>query len=103
MDKLITEILEISRTKEGKTSLELVVKCMEELGEVAQALLSYQGASGCAHKGKTLDDVKEEAIDVILVIFALTARLGMDEEEIKSIIKTKIVKWQNVTALTASH
>ena len=72
---------------------------MEELGEVAEAILSVQGASGCAYKGKTLDDVREEAIDVILVIFALTAKLGMDEDEIKSIIKKKLIKWQSVISL----
>jgi len=98
MDKLINEILEISRNKEGKSPIQLTVKCMEELGEVAEAILSYEGASGCGYKGKTLDNVKEEAIDVILVIFALTAKLGMDEDEIKSIIKTKLLKWQKVIA-----
>ena len=37
MDKLIDKILQISNEKEGKTKLQLTVKIMEELGELAEA------------------------------------------------------------------
>jgi len=69
---------------------------MEELGELAEAVLSYEGAAGCAYKGKTLNDIKEESIDVFLVIVAILAKIDMSDEEIKSIIRKKMLKWQSV-------
>jgi len=96
MNDLINEILKISNEKEGKSPLQLIAKCMEELGEVAEALLSYEQANGCGYKNKTIDDVREESVDVLLVIVALMAKLGMDEKEITSIAGRKLIKWQKV-------
>ena len=96
MDKLIDKILQISNEKEGKTKLQLTVKIMEELGELAEAMLSHENITGSEYKNKDIDHVKEEVIDVIIVAFALTAKLEMTTDEIKSIIERKLVKWQKV-------
>jgi NTP pyrophosphatase (non-canonical NTP hydrolase) len=96
MNKVIDKILEISKEKERKDVFQMTLKCMEELGELSQAILSSSGAHGCAHKNKTIDDVKEEAIDVFIVATALLSKVGLTKEEIISITEKKIIKWQSV-------
>ena len=96
MEELIDRIIQVSSEKEGKTAMQLILKLMEESGEVAEALLSYEKACGCAYKEKTLEDVGEEAVDVLLVILAFMTRIGMTKEQIKLVVETKLTKWQKV-------
>lgn len=93
MNESLDHIYEASRAHESKTIQQITLKLMEEMGEVAEALLSYDQAPGCKYKGKTIDDLKEEVIDTIIVAFVLTEKLGMEKEEIKAIIKKKVDKW----------
>lgn len=95
MNEALENIYKASRANESKTIQQITLKLMEEMGEVAEALLSYTEAPGCKYKGKTIDDLKEEIIDVIIVSFVLTEKLGMEKEEIKEIIKRKVDKWVN--------
>lgn len=95
METTVDRILEISNTKEGKNLLQLTVKCMEELGELSEAVLSYTGASGSEYKMKTLDDVKEEAIDIFIVATSIMGKLGMSKEDIIAITEKKIGKWES--------
>ena len=74
----------------------MTLKCTEELGEVSEAVLSYTGACGCGYKNKTIDDVKEEIMDVFIVIVAMAAKVGLTKEEFKPIIEGKLNKWQKV-------
>lgn len=48
-------------------STERKVKLIEEVGELAQAVLSKEKTKGCEYKQSTLNDVIEEATDVMLV------------------------------------
>jgi NTP pyrophosphatase (non-canonical NTP hydrolase) len=92
-DKLLDEIFEISRTKEGKTLQELTLKCSEEVGELAQAVLSYTGAKGCTYKDLKKEDVIEEIADVFLVNIAMASRLEITKEDLKKEIERKLNKW----------
>ncbi|MEG2985747.1 MAG: MazG-like family protein, partial [Peptostreptococcaceae bacterium] len=57
-----------------KTLVERTLKLSEEVGEVAQAVLSYSDACGCGYKNKTKEDVVEECLDVIIVASAIIAQ-----------------------------
>jgi len=92
-DKLLDEIFEISRTKEGKSLQELTLKCSEEVGELAQAVLSFTGACGCTYKKLNKEDVIEELADVFLVNLAMVAKLDITKEEFKAEIERKLNKW----------
>ena len=65
MSEIFQEIARITRDEE-KNLLQLALKTSEETGELAQAVLSFTQAPGCAYKNKTARDVEEEAVDVIL-------------------------------------
>lgn len=58
--------------KDEKNSTQKCLKCTEELGELDEAILSYSKAHACSYKGKTEEDVLEEACDVIQCVIALT-------------------------------
>lgn len=92
-DILLDLIFEISRSKEGKSLQELVLKCTEELGELSQAVLSFTGAVGCGYKNLDKNDVIEELADVLLVDLAIVAKLGITKEDFKLIIQKKLNKW----------
>jgi NTP pyrophosphatase (non-canonical NTP hydrolase) len=79
-----------------KTLGERSLKCCEEVGELAQAVLSATGAHCCGYKGKTMLDVIEEALDIIIVSLSITEQAGNpnpSEEEIKSMFISKLTKW----------
>lgn len=92
-DELIDYILEISNAKEGKSLQEMTLKCAEEVGELAQAVLSFTGAKGCVYKEMKKEHVIEELADVIIVSLAMVARVGIGKEEIKAEIERKLNKW----------
>lgn len=93
MDKLFDKILEISREKEGKTLVEMTLKCTEELGELSEAVLSYTNTHGCGYKNLGREHVLEELTDVIIVIVALAAKAGISKDEIKGEMEKKLLKW----------
>jgi NTP pyrophosphatase (non-canonical NTP hydrolase) len=95
MNDLIKRVLEISASQEGKDVTQMTLKGAEEMGELAQAVLSYTNAPGSKHRKLDLEDVKEEIIDVFLIMVALAAKVGMNEEEFLQIAEKKIEKWIN--------
>jgi NTP pyrophosphatase (non-canonical NTP hydrolase) len=70
MEQLLKEIKLLSES-EPKTLEQMALKLTEEVGETAQAVLSYLKASGSDYKQLGIDDVKEECIDGVLVALAM--------------------------------
>jgi len=76
-----------------KTLEQRCLKGTEELGELSEAILSYNGACGCEYKDKTMDDIKEEASDLLLVVLSVLAQTRTSEDELAAILKKKLEKW----------
>lgn len=81
--------------KEKKSLLQRSLKLSEETGELAQAVLSYEKAPGCAHKNKTAADVAEEAIDVAQVALSI-ALMFLDSAGVEEVMDRKLAKWEKV-------
>ncbi|RPF50260.1 MazG-like family protein [Aquisalibacillus elongatus] len=94
MEQLLKQIQVLSE-KEPKTLEQMALKLSEEAGETAQAVLSYQQASGSDYKQLGINDVKEECVDVVLVALAMFYQLSDDEEEIHHFISQKLEKWES--------
>lgn len=90
----IKKFIELSKNN-PKTDIEIVLKLQEEVGEVSAALLSAMGTSGSQYKKNTLEDVKEELIDVLMIAGSLLVRMS-SEEEILNVLETKVQKWSTV-------
>ena len=93
----ILERIKLLSEKEPKNLVQKALKLAEETGEVAQAVLSMEGASGCLYKELTKYNVAEECIDVCIVAAAILYQLKLDEEDkkfINEIIDRKLTKWE---------
>ena len=106
-DNKLVNFEEISRLTEidKKTLLERTLKLSEEVGEVAQAMLSYSNACGCGYKNKSKEDLVEEPVaeettapeDVIIVASSIISQSydnDVDMETVKSIYDKKLSKWK---------
>ncbi|WP_088034955.1 MazG-like family protein [Evansella clarkii] len=94
MEQLLKEIKLLSES-EPKTLEQMALKLTEEVGETAQAVLSYLKASGSDYKQLGIDDVKEECIDVVLVALAIYYKLSEDDEELGKLVSKKLNKWES--------
>jgi len=61
---------------------EMLAALMEELGELADAMLAFEGVKGRA----TLENVEEELGDVLFALLCIANHYGIDAE--KSLLKT---------------
>lgn len=98
-DNKLVNFEEISRLTEidKKTLLERTLKLSEEVGEVAQAMLSYSNVCGCGYKNKSKEDLVEECLDVIIVASSIISQSydnDVDMETVKSIYDKKLSKWK---------
>ncbi|NVK33271.1 MAG: hypothetical protein HWE23_02250 [Rhodobacteraceae bacterium] len=92
----MAEIYELT-AQDTKTLQERCLKLCEESGEVAQAVLSATGAPGSAYKKLTLADVREEALDTVIVAMAIFAQASESREafdtEFSRLLDLKVSKW----------
>ena len=58
-----------------KNLVEASLKLTEEVGEVAEAVLSCTKVHGCEYKIKTPEDIVEEVTDVIIVAMSILHKL----------------------------
>ncbi|WP_417687032.1 MazG-like family protein [Roseibium sp.] len=99
---MLSEIFDLTAA-DPKTLQERALKLCEEAGEVAQAVLSATGAPGTAYKGLSVADVREEAVDTIIVAMAVLAQASDSrdffEAEFERLILQKCQKWQATLAV----
>lgn len=98
MDEIVDLIFDIAIKYEKKTLIEMALKASEELGELSQAILSYQKVHGCGYKELGLEDVNEEACDVLIVVMAMISRAQISKEEMKTMLHKKLDKWMEKSA-----
>lgn len=92
--ELINRIFKVAET-EPKSREQLIIKLMEEVGEVSQAHLSTVKASGSQYKGLTDEDFQEELVDTVLVTLTLLKKTGISNEELTRLFANKINKWES--------
>lgn len=81
----------------NKSLVEMALKLSEEVGEVAQAVLSHQKSQGCSYKSKSREDIIEELADVIMVAESMLFDLEVDDSEFNGIFNQKLDKWEEKT------
>lgn len=94
MNELINQILDAAKN-EPKSIDHLLLKLMEEVGESSQAYLSSIHSSGSNYKNLSIDNFREELIDILLVTITLLHKTDIDRKQFIDLINTKIEKWQS--------
>lgn len=71
-----------------------LLKLSEEKGELSQAFLDY--TSNSPSRGKTMDDLVEEAVDTAIVALDIALVLAYGEHDVvNDMVIKKINKWKN--------
>lgn len=79
-----------------KTLSQKALKLQEECGELAKAVLPYEGAHACNHRFPTLNKITEECADVLLVAYSIAASLGVTKEQLMATVHNKALYWQSL-------
>lgn len=81
-----------------KDPVRKTLKTAEEVGELAEAVLSLDGAHSCAYKGKSREDVLKEAADVVQCAIAVVAKIyeeeGFPSHQFIHIYEEKLNAWE---------
>ena len=95
LEELLSEIMGVL-SKDPRTIEQRVIKTGEEYGELCEAVCSATKAPGCEYKGKTIDDIVEEAWDTVIcaVSVAIQAKPEMAHYDHARIIRDKLIKWE---------
>lgn len=97
LHKLMEYVKDLS-LNDKKTLTEKALKLAEETGEVASAVLIYEGAHGTEYRDPcTKEHIMEEASDVILMALSIPVLLGFDLEDVYEMMKKKADKWADKT------
>jgi hypothetical protein len=67
---------------------------MEEAGELAKAILPYEGACGTNHRLPNRDKIAEECADSMLVAYSIMKSMQLSDDEIVRMIQKKTDYWQ---------
>ena len=93
-EKVISYIQKVS-AKEKKTLTQRVLKLQEEVGEIAEAVLKEEMASGMGRKKKRKDEIPAECVDIILVAIDIFFSTGKKDADLHKLLLKKAAKWQS--------
>lgn len=93
MIELLKKVQELTHY-DYKTLTEKALKCSEEVGELAQAVLSYTNACGCGYKGLGVEEVLEESVDVIIVALSIICSIDNGVDNFDAEFDRKMEKWK---------
>ncbi len=93
MQTLLDQIDRLS-LRDKKSLSQKALKACEEAGELAKAVLPYEGAHGTNHRIPSLDKVFEECADIMLVAYSIMKAGGLSTSEMAQIIQRKTDYWE---------
>lgn len=84
--------------RDGKSISQKGLKLMEEVGELAKAVLPFENAQATTHRFVTPEKVLEEVVDSILVALSIAYTLGYSDEDITREMIRKSDYWAELLA-----
>jgi NTP pyrophosphatase (non-canonical NTP hydrolase) len=93
MKDLIEQLDRLS-LRDTKTLSQKGLKATEEVGELAKAILPYEGARGTNHRVPSADKVAEECADVMLVAYSIMKGMDYSLADMQRVIQRKADYWQ---------
>ncbi|RYF00718.1 MAG: hypothetical protein EOO77_33680, partial [Oxalobacteraceae bacterium] len=93
MISLIEQMNRLS-DRDKKSLSQKGLKAGEEVGELAKAILPYEGAHGTHHRVPSADKIAEECADVILVAYSIMRQVGYDADAMMAMLQRKTDVWE---------
>ena len=93
--KLLDYIQELS-LKDKKKLAEKGLKCGEEFGELAKAILPYVSAYATRHRFVDKYKILDCVADNILTAMSVAYEIGFTHDDIESMLNRKAIKWQGL-------
>ena len=93
MNKFLDDFIKDLSIKDKKTLSQKGLKLVEEVGELARAILPYDSAPGTNHRFSDREQILEEIVDVYLSNISISHSLGFTEEEVNEMLNKKSKKW----------
>ncbi len=82
--------------KDTKNLSQKGLKLVEEVGELARAILPYDSAPGTNHRFVDRENILEEVVDVYLTNISILHSLGFTDEEFNEMLIRKSEKWGRI-------
>lgn len=98
-DILYIDLIKKLSIDESNSLTRRMVKAQEELGELAEAVLCVDDPNGTSYKQLSVEDIKEECVDVILVVLSVffDKRVKGTLRELSQLIHKKCTKWEETS------
>lgn len=93
MKKDLLELIESLSASDSKTLSQKALKMVEEVGELARAVLPFESASGTTHRFVDRNKILEEVADSLLVDLSIMYNIGFTYEELEDMVHKKAMKW----------
>lgn len=100
-NKILEMVQKTNQNRSHKNLIRRILKLSEEMGEVAEAYLNVTSKDN--GKEKTWDDVREELVDVLVVVCDVVLTPMPDQEDltpeeieeiIQNVLAAKLGKWK---------
>ncbi len=93
---MIFELIKALSLTDKKTLDQKVLKTVEEVGELAKAVLPYVNAASTTHRFITREKILEEVADGLLCLYSVAYHCGFSTDEIHDTMKLKSFKWDKL-------
>ena len=89
----INEFIKDLSIKDKKTLSQKGLKLVEEVGELARAILPYDSAHGTNHRFVDREAILEEVVDTYLTSISIAHSIGITDDEFNEMLSRKTTKW----------
>jgi len=98
MNKELNNFIKQLSINDKKSLAEKGLKTVEEVGELAKAILPFGNASGSLHRFTDKQQILENVADVYLCAISIAYGLGFTDESIEEMVQRKARKWSMLQA-----
>jgi NTP pyrophosphatase (non-canonical NTP hydrolase) len=95
IDKELLDFIKSLSQNDTKTLTQKALKTSEEVGELAKAVLPFEGAAGTLHRFTDKQKILEEACDTMLCSMSIANQIAT-EKEISDMLWEKSKKWSEL-------
>jgi NTP pyrophosphatase (non-canonical NTP hydrolase) len=95
IDKQLLDFIKSLSENDTKTLTQKALKTSEEVGELAKAVLPFEGAAGTLHRFTDKEKILEEACDTMLCSMSVANQIAT-EKEISDMLWAKSRKWSEL-------